>query len=117
MVAKRQGRGKPTKIEQRKVGGSSEDPQVEETALLASPIYKGQAQGEEEKNIKRGAKGPGVSHSCSLISLSPSPSLCLSLSSLCFNVHSGRFAELGSCCAQPPPCGGPCQGCFSQVKP
>ena len=77
MVAKRQGRGKPRKIEQRKVGGSSEDPQVEETALLASPIYKGQAQGEEEKNIKRGAKGPGVSHSCSLISLSPSPSLSL----------------------------------------
>ena len=28
----------------------------EETALLASPIYMGQAQGEEKKHIKRGAK-------------------------------------------------------------
>ena len=41
------------KIEQRKVQG----PQVEQTALLASPIYIGQAQGEEKKkHIKRGAK-------------------------------------------------------------
>ena len=45
-VAKRQGREKPAKIEQRKVRG----PQVEQPALLASPIYIGQAQG-EEKNI------------------------------------------------------------------
>ena len=51
VVAKKQGREKPTKIEQRKVCG----PQVKETALLASPIYIGQAQG-EEKNIIRGAK-------------------------------------------------------------
>ena len=46
VVAKRQGREKPTKIEQRKVCG----PQVKETALLDSPIYIGKAQG-EEKNI------------------------------------------------------------------
>ena len=46
VVAKKQGREKPTKIEQRKVCG----PQVKEIALLASPIYIGQAQG-EEKNI------------------------------------------------------------------
>ena len=59
-VAKRQGREKPAKIEQRNVRG----PQVEQRALLASPIYIGQAQGEEKKHIKRGAKWPGVSLSC-----------------------------------------------------
>ena len=58
VVTKRQGREKPMKIEQRKVCG----PQVKETALLASPIYIGQAQGEEKKHIKRGAKiGLGAS--------------------------------------------------------
>ena len=45
VVAKRQRREKPVKIEQRKVGEQSEY----QTALLASPIYIGQAQG--EKNI------------------------------------------------------------------
>ena len=46
------------KIEQRKVRG----PQVEQTALLASPIYIGQAQGEGKKtHIKRGAKVRAVS--------------------------------------------------------
>ena len=29
---------------------------MKQTALLASPIYIGQAQGEEKKHIKRGAK-------------------------------------------------------------
>ena len=70
-VAKEQGREKPVKIEQRR------GPQAEQTALLASPIYIGRPGG--GKNIKRGAKGPGVS-----LSLSPacvhSLSLCLSLS-------------------------------------
>ena len=32
------------------------EPQVKQTALLASPVYIGQAQGEEKKHIKRGAK-------------------------------------------------------------
>ena len=44
------------KIEQRKVWGLEWGPQVEHTALLASPTYRGQAPGEEEKHIKRGAK-------------------------------------------------------------
>ena len=44
-VVKRQRRQKPAKIEQRKVQG----PQVQQTALLAGPIYTGQAPGEEEK--------------------------------------------------------------------
>ena len=55
MVAKRQGRKKPTKIERRKVQGLEWGPQVKQAALLASPIYIGQAQGEEKKHIERGA--------------------------------------------------------------
>ena len=43
MVAKRQGKEKPVKIEQRKVQGPEWGPQVKQTALLASPIYIGQA--------------------------------------------------------------------------
>ena len=57
-LAKRQGRGKPLKIEQRKVKGRSGPewaPQVEQTAPLASPIYTGQARG-GGKDIKRGAR-------------------------------------------------------------
>ena len=46
VIAKRQRRGKPPKIEQSKVGGPTSGKQ---TVLLASPIYIGQAQGEEEK--------------------------------------------------------------------
>ena len=38
------------KIEQRKVQGPEREPQVKQTALLASPIYIGQAQGEEKKH-------------------------------------------------------------------
>ena len=52
-VAKRQRKEKPGKIEQRKVWGQEWGPQVKETALLASPIYIGQAQGEEKKREKR----------------------------------------------------------------
>ena len=48
-VAERHGREKPTKIEQRKVRGPERKPQVKQTALLAGPIYIGQAQG--ERNI------------------------------------------------------------------
>ena len=48
-------------IEQRKVQGPEQGLQVEQTALLASPIYIGHAQGEEKKHIKRGARtGPGA---------------------------------------------------------
>ena len=62
-VAKRLGRENPVKIEQRKVQGPEWRPQVEQTALLASPIYIGKAQGEEKKYIKNGAKGQGLSES------------------------------------------------------
>ena len=70
-VAKRQGREKPTKIEQRKVKEQELGPQVEDTALLASPIYIGQAQGEEKKHKKRSQRAGGsLSHSL-MLSLSP----------------------------------------------
>ena len=58
-VAKRQGREKPTKIEQRKVKERSED-RVRtsgRTALLAKPnLHRAGPEG-RKKNIKRGAKG------------------------------------------------------------
>ena len=61
-VAKRQGREKPTKTEQRKVQMLELGPQVKQAGLLASPIYIGQAQWEEKARIKRGAKiGLGAS--------------------------------------------------------
>lgn len=50
VVAKKQGREKPMKIEQRKGRGPEWEPPVEQTAFKASPIHIGQAQG-EEKNI------------------------------------------------------------------
>jgi len=43
------------KIEQRRVQGLEGGPQVEKTALLASPIYMGRPRGRRKK-IKRGAK-------------------------------------------------------------
>ena len=49
------------KIEQRKIQRLEWGPQVEQTALPASPIYIAQAQGEEKKHVEREAKGPGVS--------------------------------------------------------
>ena len=55
-MAEGQWREKSPKMEQRKVQGPEWKPQVKQTALLASPVYIGQAQGEEKKHIKRGAK-------------------------------------------------------------
>ena len=72
VVAKRQEREKPMKIEQRKIQRLEWGPQVEQTALPASPIYIAQAQGEEKKHVEREAKGPGVS-----VPLSCSPFLSL----------------------------------------
>ena len=80
VVAKRQGREKPTKIEERKVRGLECEPQVEQTAILASLIYIGQAQGlEKKKNVKRRAKGLEVTLSfclCLSFSLFYSRLLC-----------------------------------------
>ena len=49
-VAERQGIEKAEKTEQRKVWELEWGPPVKQTALLASPIYTGQVQG-EDKNI------------------------------------------------------------------
>ena len=49
VMAKRRGREKPAKIEQRKIQGLEWGPQVEQTTHLAGPIYIGQAQ--IEKNM------------------------------------------------------------------
>ena len=73
VVAKRQWREKPEKIEQMKVWGLKWGPQVEQTAPLAGLIYIGQAQGEEKKHKKEEPKGRGslscvCVHSLSLFS-------------------------------------------------
>ena len=68
------------KIEQRKLWEPEWGPQVEQTAVLASPIYIGQAQGEEKKHIKRGAKGQGPLSPTRVLSLSPPCAFSLSLS-------------------------------------
>ena len=55
-MTKRQRRENPMKIEQRKVGGPEWEPQVKQTALLASSIYIRQAQREEKKHKKEEPK-------------------------------------------------------------
>ena len=70
-VVKRQGREKPGKIEQRKVQGPEWGPQVKQTALLASPLYIGQDQGEEEKTYKKWSqRAKGLSLPLSLLFVS-----------------------------------------------
>ena len=54
-VAKRPGREKPAKIEQRKVLGPEREPQVKQTTLLPKPNLHRTGPG-TEKLIKRGAK-------------------------------------------------------------
>ena len=60
VVAKRQGREKPMKIEQRKVRGPEWGPQVEQITPLAGPIYIRQAQGEGEKTYKKSSQRAGA---------------------------------------------------------
>ena len=68
-VVKRQGREKLEKIEQRKEGGLECGPQVKQTTLLASPVYRGQAHGEENTYKKRSKRERGLSLSLSLWAL------------------------------------------------
>ena len=51
VVAKRQRKEKPAKMEQKKIQGPESEPQMKQTALLVSPIYIGQAQGEDKKTM------------------------------------------------------------------
>ena len=69
-VAKRQGREKPEKIDQRK--WREWGPQVEQTALLASPNYIGQVQEEEKKAYKKRSQMAGEG---GVLSVSPTLSL------------------------------------------
>ena len=61
VVAKRQGREKPTKIEQRKAQGQEWGRQVEQKAVLASPVYIGQTWEGRRKHKKRSQKAGGLS--------------------------------------------------------
>ena len=80
-VAKRQGRGKLVKTEQRKVWGPEWGPQVEQTAVLASPIYIGQAKREEKIYKKCGQRAGGLSPPCaSMHACMSGRTLCLCLS-------------------------------------
>ena len=55
------------KIEQRKVQGPEREPQVKQTALLASPIYIGQVQGKEKKQKGEPKLGWGLLFSLCLL--------------------------------------------------
>ena len=68
-VAKRQGRENPMKIKERKVRGLEWGPLVEQTALLASPNYIEQAQGEEKTYKKKSQRARSLSLSLPLSSL------------------------------------------------
>ena len=59
-MARRQGREKPTKIEQRKVRGPELRPQEEQTALLAKPNLHRVGPGGGEKKKKTYKKEPKV---------------------------------------------------------
>ena len=82
-VAKRQGTEKPVKIEQRK-GLRTRVRTLEQTALLANPIYT--EQGKKKKHIERVAKGLGFSLSLTL-SLPRSHLLLLALSRSLYPLH------------------------------
>ena len=55
-MTKRQRKEKACENRTRKIQGPEREPQVKQTALLASLIYLGLAQREEKNHIKRGAK-------------------------------------------------------------
>ena len=88
MVAKRQGREKPAKIDQRKVKGMSDDrsEDSEKTALLAKQNLHRAGPG-GGKNIKGGGKALSLSLP---FACTASLSLSLSLSPMC--VHSFSFS-------------------------
>ena len=48
VVAKRKRKERRTKMEQKKIPGPDREPQGKQRALLASPVYTGQVQGEEK---------------------------------------------------------------------
>ena len=68
VVAKREGKEKPTKIEQRKVQGQVWEPQGKQTALLAVQFTKGRLRGREKKTYIERSKNwaEGFSSLCVL---------------------------------------------------
>ena len=76
-VAKRQGREKPTKIEQRKVQGPDEDLRWDKQHSWLAPFTQGRPRG--RKHIKRGAQGPGLSLFASLGRHALTPRGCIFL--------------------------------------
>ena len=60
VVAKRQRKEKPAKMEQKKIQGLESEPQMKQTALLASPVYIGQAQGEKKNHIEKPKLSKGL---------------------------------------------------------
>ena len=50
-MVKGQRKEKPAKMEQKKIQGLEWEHEMKQTALLANPVYIGQAQGEERKHI------------------------------------------------------------------
>ena len=88
VVARRQGREKPAKIEQRKVKGRSEDQSEDfrwnKQSSRLSPICIGQAQVEEQTYKRRSQGAFSLFLSCvRMLFLSLSPSLSHSLPPLC----------------------------------
>ena len=74
-VAKRPGREKPAKIEQRKVLGPEREPQVKQTTHLPKPNLHRTGPG-TEKLIKRGAKTLSLSRVMGRSSLHVFVSMC-----------------------------------------
>ena len=70
-VAKRQRKEKPAKMEQKKIQGPGVRTSVKQTALLASPIYIGQAQQVGDKHINGGSQDRLRPLLCSWPTLTP----------------------------------------------
>ena len=87
-VAKRQGREQPSKIEQRKVGGPSADLRENQQHSWVAPFTQRRPSGGGKNTQKEAPQGRGPS-------LSLSPTLCFSLSSLLFasfgSAHASRM--------------------------
>ena len=106
VLAKRQRREKPAKIEQRNVRRPEWGPQVKQTVLQASPIYIGQAQGEEKKTFKKEPKlSWGLLFSLSL-SGQPTltPLICIFLClPIKLSYNTGSSVSSNFCCGETEP--------------
>ena len=99
-VAKRKRREKPAKIEQRKVWGPEWGPQVKQTALLASPVYTGQAWGRRRNIWKEKPKFSfELLFSCLLCRPTLTPRGCVSLClTIKLSYNTGPSVTSNFCC-------------------